>query len=176
MKNQTKKDKRTYVVIGLVVALLLLAVGYAGFTEKLNITGTATGTATWEVVFDSTSTGGASAITNDGHTLTANVTLGYPGDAQKITAVIKNNSSMDIKLKDFKVTGPSSDQLTFDYVTLAKDGSEVISANGGTCTYEFVIGWKADSTATSVSGSYSFEFDYAQDTTASTATSNHVNS
>ena len=177
MKNQTKKNKRAYVIVGLIVGLLLLAVGYAGFTETLNITGTVSGTPTWEVVFDSSSTGGSSAISNDGHTLTANITLDYPGDSETITAVIKNNSSMPMQLTDFDVTGPASDQLTLTNETLAKSGAnaEVIPANG-TCTYVYSVSWNAASKASSVSGSYSFTFDYEQNTTAGTPTSSHTHS
>lgn len=174
-KTQTRKSKRNYLIVALVVILLLLAVGYASFSQTLNITGTASGTATWEVVFDETSTGGADAITNDGHTLTVSTTdLAYPGDAREITAVIKNNSSMPIKLTSFTPVGPSdTTNITFDYIALPTDGSEVLAANGGTCTYKFIVGWNEASTVNSISDTYSFTFDYVQDTTASTLTPSH---
>ncbi len=174
-KIESRKSKRNYLIIALVVILLLLAVGYASFTQALNISGTATGTATWEVIFTDASTGGAAAISNDGHTLTVNTTdLAYPGDKKEITAVIQNNSSMDIKLTGFTVTDPAADSdITVDYVDLQTDGSESLVANGGTCTYKFIVGWDENSTKTSINGSYSFEFTYEQDTENSTLTPSH---
>lgn len=175
-KTQTRKSKRNYLIVALVVILLLLAVGYASFTETLNISGTVSGKADWEVIFTEASTGGANAISNDGHTLTVTTTdLKYPGDAKEITVVIQNNSSMDIKLTDFKVVGPTENSdVTLDYVTLDKDGSEVLTANGGTCTYKFIVGWDKDSEKVEIEDSYSFTFDYEQDTKPSTLTPSHV--
>ena len=45
------KSKKNYLVIVLVVALVSLAVGYAAFSQNLTISGTATGTTTWDVKF-----------------------------------------------------------------------------------------------------------------------------
>ena len=176
MKTKTRKDKRAYIIIALVVALLLLAVGYAAFSQTLNVTGNVTGTVSYDVHFDNASTGGSAAITNSGHTLTANVTLANPGDAQEVTAVIQNDSSIPVKITSFNFddSNDSSDNLTFTYENL--DSSEVIAA-GGTCTYKFAIKWNEASTATSVNGSYAITFNYVQGTTENaTASASHSNS
>ena len=171
-KSQTRKNKRNYIIVALIVVLLLLAVGYASFTQTLNISGTASGSADWEVIFTEDSDGTRS---NDNHTLTVTTNdLAYPGDAKEVTAVIQNNSSMDIKLTSFNVTEPTGTDISIDYVDLAPLSNETISANGGTCTYKFIVKWNEDSTATSVSDTYSFTFNYEQDTTASTLTPSHT--
>ena len=161
--TQVKRNKRSYIIIALIVVLLLSAVGYAAFQANLNITGTATGTATWDVHFKNTSTGGAEAISNDGHTLTFTSNLSFPGDAQEITAVIENSGTLNAKLTGFTVKDgnnvavssttfgsetSSDDDILIQYITLpTTSGSEdVITANGGLCTYKFVAATKCGGT------------------------------
>ena len=195
-KNQTRKNKRNYIIVALIVVLLLLAVGYASFTQTLNITGTATASATWNVHFTSASTsksgdGHSATISADEKTINFTSTLAYPGDAEKITAVIKNDSSMGIKLTGFTVTDgtntvasvplgtetSSNEDILIDYVTL-NTSTEKIAA-GGSCTYEFVVRWNKESTTVPTAGSpisksYTITFDYEQDTTDSTLTPSHT--
>lgn len=194
-KNQTRKNKRNYIIVALIVVLLLLAVGYASFTQTLNITGTATASATWNVHFTSASTSksgtGHSATISDEKTINFTSTLAYPGDAEKITAVITNDSSMGIKLTGFTVTDgtntvasvplgtetEANEDILIDYVTL-NTSTEKIAA-GGSCTYEFVVRWNKESTTVPTAGSpisksYTITFDYEQDTTDSTLTPSHT--
>ena len=195
-KNQTRKNKRNYIIVALIVVLLLLAVGYASFTQTLNITGTATASATWNVHFTSASTsksgtGHSATISADEKTINFTSTLAYPGDAEKITAVITNDSSMGIKLTGFTVTDgtntvasvplgtetSSNEDILIDYVTL-NTSTEKIAA-GGSCTYEFVVRWNKESTTVPTAGSpisksYTITFDYEQDTTDSTLTPSHA--
>lgn len=197
-KNQTRKNKRNYIIVALIVVLLLLAVGYASFTQTLNITGTATASATWNVHFTSASTsksgtGHSATISADEKTINFTSTLAYPGDAEKITAVITNDSSMGIKLTGFTVTDgtntvasvplgtetSSNEDILIDYVTL-NTSTEKIAA-GGSCTYEFVVRWNKESTTVPTAGSpisksYTITFDYEQDTTDSPLTPSHDSS
>lgn len=199
-KTQTRKSKRNYLIVALIVVMLLLGVGYATFTQALNITGTVNGSATWNVHFVSGTTTDANgdavngALSNDNHTLTVNVSdLQYPGDAREVIATIKNDSSMPIKLTGFTVVDPSTGatpaeaDVDFRYVDLTSnvatsgvtttvaDAStyEVIPA-GGTCTYKFIIGWKSTSTKTALTSStYSITFNYEQNTVAPELTATH---
>ena len=88
-----KKSKKNYVLIVLVALLLALAVGYAAFSQAMTISGTATGSTTWEVKFVSATIneaghGDAPAVTDD--SITVNPVLAYPGDGCTVTANIKN--------------------------------------------------------------------------------------
>lgn len=195
--TQVKRNKRSYIIIALIVVLLLSAVGYAAFQANLTITGTATGSAKWDVHFTSASTGGDSTptISTDGKTLTFTSTLGFPGDAQEITAVIENSSTMAAKLTGFTVSDgtnnvsstiygsetPSDGDILIQYETLATSGGsqDVIAANGGLCTYKFVVFWnknyqtvEANGTA-SVSRTFTITLEYEQDTTAPTVSPSH---
>ena len=179
-KTQARKSKRNYLIIALVVILLLLAVGYASFTQTLNLSGNIAGSSTWDVKFLSGSTtdkDGASvagSVSTDGHSLTVDVSdLQYPGDAREVTAVIKNNSSMPIKLTGFTSTAPEdATNITFNCINLNNETCEL--AAGASCTYTFNVGWNEESKATNISGQYSFTFTYTQNTTPSTVTTNHA--
>ena len=202
-KVQTRKSRRNYLIVALIVIMLLLGVGYATLIQTLNITGNVGGSATWDVHFED-ATGATTAangdavngtLSNNNHTLTVNVSdLQYPGDAREVTAVIHNNSSMPIKLTGFTVVDPSTGttpaeaDIDFRYVNLtskvatsgvtttAVDASsyEVIPADG-MCTYKFVLGWKSSSTKTALTTSaYSITFTYEQNTVAPELTATHT--
>ena len=218
-KTQIKKDKKNYLAIALVCILLVLAVGYASFTQTLSITGTVNGSATWNVHFVDASCGivnaagtglvASSATLSNANaaggntTLTVNLTgdnkLNFPGDAKKIRATIKNDSTVPVKLTGFTVTptgesafatgsdgtsSASNKNIWFDYVTLttsaatpgAASSGEILAA-GETCTYEFVIGWLPDSVLTELTAStYSITLNYMQSTDTSDLVSSHANS
>ena len=195
---QTKKSKRNYIIVALIVVLLLLGVGYAAFSETLTISGTAEGTATWDVHFESgkvekkddrgdlitVSNGDVSA---DGHTLTLSATdLAYPGDARVFEAVIENSGTLDAKVTGFTVNSDdvtetvnsSNKTVTVNNVIITfiplKD--DVISANDGKCTYRFVAQWDpsySTSGTNTVGGNITFTIDYTQDAEAVTLTPAH---
>ena len=165
-KISTKKNKRSYIIIALIIILLLLGVGYASFSETLTISGTAEGNMDWDVRFETEeSTGVEESVDGTGHILTVTTNdLKYPGDAVKVPAIIANNSSVGIKLKsfEFEQTGKENSDITIDYTTLTEENEKI--AAGGKCKYYFVIKWNEDSNRTSVSDTYTFKFTYEQDT------------
>lgn len=171
-----KSKKRNFVVIALIVMLLALAVGYAAFSQQLQITGTAKGNATWDVKFTSAiltqaQDHGTATVSADGKTVTANVKLNYPGDAVKLTVVVTNDGTLPAKLTNFNITNPTSSDVT---VTAAQPAAnEVLAANGGTCTTEYVIKWATASTATSIDDTFNVTFDYTQETTEVNITPAH---
>ena len=159
---QTKKSKRNYIIVALIVVLLLLGVGYAAFSETLTISGNVEGSATWDVRFLEGSDG---TISEDGHTLTVTTNLQYPGDQQKITAIIGNKSSVGIKLTNLTVKEPdTSTGIKIKKVDLTAENEKI--GVGQQCTYEYVVEWDPDSKETNVNGTYTFEFQYEQDTKA----------
>ena len=187
--TQVKRNKRSYIIIALIVVLLLSAVGYAAFQANLLITGTATGSATWDVHFTSASTG---TLSNNNQTLTFTETLGYPGDAKEVTAVIENSSSMGIKLTGFTVTDGNdvavssvtfgSEQTTDDpiliqYISLdTTDASQEKIAKNGVCTYKFVVFWNknySDTTNLNPTKTFKITLNYEQDTTSPSVAPSH---
>lgn len=177
-----KKSKRNYIVIALIVILLTLAVVYAAFSDALTITGTATGSGTFDVEFVSgtvSNSKGTATVSEDKNTLTVNVNLGFPGDGAEVTAVIKNNSSVAAKLTSFDLVNQgtptvfSNADIEVDFPSdFTGTLSESIPA-GGTCTVKFTVKWKGDSTATSASAAFDAIFEYEQDTTPFEGTPSH---
>ena len=181
-----KSKKRNYAIIVLVVLLLALAVGYAAFSSSLTINGTATGTATWNVKFTDakllTSTGAVAdsekygTVTFTDTTVTATgIKLSYPGDAVNLRVTITNAGTLPAELTGYTVTetaGGSADVIITPAVASGTTG-EVIDKNG-TCTQDFVIKWKADSEATSVTKSFTVTFNYTQKTDEVNITPSHT--
>lgn len=170
-----KKQKKNYVAIALVILLLALAVGYAAFSSTLTINGTATGTGKWDVHFktvrlvDSTGSvdtkhGTVEELTGNKDTATAKITLAYPGDGVILEAVVENTGTVDAKLTNFTVTG--ADDADIEITAARPTTDEVLTANGGTCTAQFAIKWKTDSTKTDLGEkTFTVTYNYEQNTT-----------
>lgn len=73
-----KKSKKNYLIVALIVILLALAVGYAAFTQQLQIIGTATAKGSWDIHFteesiDVEDAENTVALGDGDHSLTVNV-------------------------------------------------------------------------------------------------------
>ena len=98
-------------------AVLLLGVGFAAFTTVLNISGTASLTGDFEVIFNSASitptpaeqSDEAATITDDGQTLTWKISLAKPGDSKVVNYQITNNGSIDATLNELSITAGADD-------------------------------------------------------------------
>ena len=151
-----KKSKKNYAVIVLIVLLLAIAIGYAAFSQTLIITGTATGTATWDVHFKSATLKDSSGATDTEHgtvsfdatTVTANITLKYPGDGVVLDAVIENSGTVPAKLTNVIIDGEAVNDDNIDIETAEPVIGETLAANGGTCTSQYVIKWASTSEIT----------------------------
>lgn len=173
------KSKKNYLVIALVIALVSLAVGYAAFSQNLTISGTATGTTTWDVKFTdatmSDTTHGTAIVADD--TVTVNGTLGFPGDAFTVTTEITNAGSLPAKLTEFNLTDDTgaefaNDDVTVEIPTMATDGTEII-APGEACTVTIAVKWNEASEKESVSAGFKVNFAYEQSTTTVNVEADH---
>lgn len=189
------EKSRNYVVFGvlaLVVSLVAVSLAYAGFTQTLNINGTATiKTASWDVHFanltnKSVSTG-ASWVTqpeiqsNTTQIGDYNVTFNTPGQSASFEFDVVNTGSFNAKLTGLTVGTPTCsgdtnflcNQITY---TLTKKGSStaitaadnsILAAYTGTQTYVLTLTYKADSTVLPASdvtiGGLGVQFTYSQD-------------
>ena len=125
-----RKDdkKRTYIIIGLCAILVVMAVGYAAFSQMLTINGTATNTNSWCLGFDQTKTNtytvtkgvqsgttptgsmtysGTTCQTNYVPTSTLSSVFYQPGDQIEYTLTIKNASSVTAAIKSILVDNQS---------------------------------------------------------------------
>ena len=128
MKINSKRDKRTYLIIALCTILVIMGVGYAAFSQLLTINGTANISNSWCVGFDNTKTNalvpkagitGATAPTGSmsysgtacestlqpASSLTAH--FYQPGDEIEYTLTITNKSSVTAAIKSILVDNES---------------------------------------------------------------------
>lgn len=192
-----KSNKKNRAIIVLVVLLIALAIGYATFQTVLTVSGTATGTFTWNVHFTdatklyevkegakdteiTTASRGSvtlgTATTNgqaQAQTATVTVDLKYPGDAVLLETVIKNDSTQDAKLTGFEVTGDTNGLIITqpNSATITPD-SDKLTAKTGLCTAQFLIKWDPTAAKIGESGTQTFtiKFTYSQDTTEKSVT------
>lgn len=179
MKGSTKKSNKKYLVILLIVFLLALAIGYAAFTDTLNITGTANANGTFDLEFqnatvDSTvgcdAEGTKATISADKNTLNVVVKdLAYPGAGAQISVDIANVGTIPAKVLSVtpkNVTG--SDNIKISGLDAITTTHPSIDANGN-CHLTFTVEWDKDSTANLTEEekagiSFGLEIEYTQDT------------
>lgn len=158
---EKRKDVRNVMMVALVVAILIMAVGYAALSQRLTVNGTATiGDAQWKVritdiAFDeanSTVTASdstqsldpAESATGEGSTgAKFDVTLGAPGDKAVYTVTIKNLGTIDAELDAItdltEINAADPDDIKFT-VTPAEGNAEKLTANA-THTYTVTVEW-----------------------------------
>ena len=126
--RQSTRDKRNYVIVGLLLLVLFMTVGFAAFSTSLQINGTANISTNWCVGFDNTKTStyeitkGKSTGTSPSATMEydgtacsstyvpiANLgaTFYQPGDKVEYTLTIANKGSIDAAIESITVDGAS---------------------------------------------------------------------
>ena len=161
-----RKRKNINLIILVVLFLLLITIGYAVYTENLEISGTIHGDINFEVYFMDAwiedSSKGTVEINTNKDTLTYEANLKYPGDRVLIGVKVKNDSSIAVKLNNFAPTNVSNDsEIKFDYINL-DETNEILDA-GAVCEYEFVAYWEENSQNTKIEQvSFDIQLDYEQ--------------
>lgn len=169
--------KQNIVIIGAIIFVLAVAVGYAIFTQTLNINGTATAKGDFDVEFtsigeivksgytDETSNDGANIATiGDGNkVLTIEVNkLDYPGAYVEIPVTITNKGSIPAKLKEIKQTGLDTDEGPIKVTYSGIAASDTPINQNDTQTMTIRVEWLEDSTATVEGATFTVELTYEQ--------------
>lgn len=163
------KRKNNNLIILIFLFLLLISIGYAVFTEELEISGTISGNVNFKVYFIDAwvedSSKGTVDINSNKDTLTYTANLSYPGDRVLIGVKIKNDSSIAVKLNDFTPTNiAGNSEIKFDYINL-DETNEILDA-GAVCEYKFVAYWEENSQSTTIEQvRFDIQLDYEQYTT-----------
>ena len=119
MKKNKGKDKNSvFLVIGILLVVGIITVGYAALQATLQINGTANiGGATWDIHFENIEETAATNVTanpapsapdDTTTTLTYGVNLVKPGDIYQFTAKIVNDGTIDARLDELVLSGASS--------------------------------------------------------------------
>ena len=105
------------VIVVLAIAILVMSVGFATYSENLKINGTATfNKATWDVRFNKTSfseTSDIKATTKsvEDQVISYSVTLPKPGSIYSFTVNVQNYGTIDAELKKITMTGLTAEQV-----------------------------------------------------------------
>ena len=116
MKSIKNKKK---IIICLVIFFLLMAVGYASFTQLLTITGTTRIDSSWDVhiksiIVSSSSAGGRSVsadVSEDRYSADFDVHLLSPGDYVTYMVTVENAGTLNAKVADSGITFSGSEQM-----------------------------------------------------------------
>lgn len=130
------KEKKNVVIVGLLIAIIVMAVGYAALAQTLTINGTARVSSSWDIHFgsgkltetgneDPTHTGDSTveasepSINADGKSTTAefNVTFKTPGDYAEYDFVVNNDGTLNGKLTGAEVVATAADGTTASTLT-----------------------------------------------------------
>lgn len=152
---EKKRDVRNVMMVALVVAILVMAVGYAALSQKLTVNGTATiGDAQWKVritdiAFDEANSSVDSsvstqsledAVEGEGSIKAKfNVTLAAPGDKAVYNVTVKNLGTIEAELQsitdltEINAADPSDIKFT---VTPAEGNADTLAADA---THEYTI-------------------------------------
>ena len=167
--------KQNIAIISVVALILAVAVGYALFSEKLTINGTATAKGDFDVEFTSVGTPTCSGfsgtceaatlgtISDDKNTLTIAVNkLQYPGAYVEIPVTVTNKGSIPAVLKSIEETGLTTDasvKVSYTGLTELKD-QEV--AQNGTQNFTVKVMWDENSNTSSENVKFTIKLNYEQ--------------
>lgn len=167
MKAKTKKQNdKVYIIVALFVVMLTLVVGYAIFSETLNISGTAVTSGDFDVEFSATSVTSStgctptSTIAGDKNGLTISVPdLAYPGATATISVTVKNTGNITANLLSVDVTGNTDPDVVVTYPTWT---TGVTLAAGATYQFDITVTWASTSTTGSKNINFTAELNYEQ--------------
>ena len=132
-----ERSLQNIVIVVLAVAILAMSVGFAAYSQNLNINGTATFTAAkWDVHFDTETFVEKSEIKASskevGNTaITYSVTLPKPGSTYSFEVNVKNFGTIDAKLTKITLSGLTEAQKKYISYTVNYDGTDYDETTDG---------------------------------------------
>lgn len=172
MENINIKTDGKMVLIGTLVAvIIIMSIGYAALSQRLQITGTASITSSWDVkitdIQQSGKTGTATETSEPSKTSTTatfDVTLNAPGDSMTYDITVSNNGDLDAILKQITVT-PESSSEGIIYTVSGVESNTTKLASGETNTVTVKVEWKqvGETMPEELSKTVTVVLDYEQD-------------
>ena len=160
--------KQNFLVIIFVMFCLSLTVGYALFSETIEINGTATAKGTFDVVFKNAvvktevgSTEASAVVSDDNNTLTLTVPkLEYPGAYVEFTVDVVNEGTIPAVLNGITETGLTANpNIKITYSGVTKD-EQMAQSDKRTITIR--VEWLYESESSAKDISFSIKLDYQQ--------------
>lgn len=144
------KDKKNLLIGALLFTIIVMAVGYAAFSQTLTINGNATISGKWQVEItgitsEVTGTANAGTPTFTTATATFNATLKKPGDSATYEVTVENKGDIDAKLDSITLTpqnvgtGEGSSAILYEILNQPAQGSTL--AAGDTTTVKVKVSY-----------------------------------
>lgn len=162
--------KQSVLIIGLISFVIAMTVGYAIFSETLEINGTASAQGNFDVEFTSAnvnfevgSSGSVATISEDKNSLSINVPkLEYPGAYAQIDVVITNKGSIPSVLKSIEEIGlTTDDSIKVSYTGLQEFKDKTLLQNE-TQSFSVKVMWDENSTSSSENVGFTIKLNYEQ--------------
>ena len=168
----SRKRKNNIIIASLLAVVLIMGIGYAAFSSKLNINGTGSVSGNWDIKITnmkSIPTGGAYNIKDPTwEDLTASFFVGLtsPGDSMVYEIEVTNSGNINAKLEDLKVNMGNNKAITYDINGL--DIGDTLEANS-TITFNLIISFDSNITSMpdDVTSNIELKLDYSQDSNSS---------
>lgn len=167
--------KQNIAIIGVIAFVLAVAVGYALFSETLNVNGTATAKGDFDVEFtevgtinkvgytDVEGTNDIAVISADKNTLTVKVNkLDYPGAYVEIPVTITNKGSVPAKLKDITETGLTQANRAVKVTYTGIAASDAAINQNETQSMTIKVEWDKDVNTSSENVEFKIQLNYEQ--------------
>ena len=187
METKERNNSKSIIIAGLLVAIVVMSIGYAALSSKLQINGTTQITSSWDVSIESITLASKSgtaaeveAATHNGTSANFNVELKSPSDKITYNVVVKNNGSLPAYLHS--ISGltdlPENVDSGIYFNAVSPTGPLTVNtdpalstrlAPGESHTIVVVAGWTAADTIvpTLTKKELNLQLNYQQDTTAS---------
>ena len=167
--------KQSILIIGVISFVIAMAVGYAIFSETLDVNGTASAQGTFDVEFTSIGeptcigltstcdTASLANISNDKNTLNITVNkLEFPGSYVIIPITITNKGTIPAVLKSIEEQNLRADtSIKVSYVGLEESQGKRLSQNE-TQTFQIKVMWDENSNISSSDVGFSIKLNYEQ--------------
>lgn len=159
-------------IICIIGFLLTVTVGYAAFSDKIVINGTATAKGNFDLEFTTASvikevgsTNTVATISEDKDSLSINVPmLEYPGAYSQISITVTNKGSIPAKLISVEENGLNANpNITISYSGLNEIKDIIINQNE-THTFDVKVMWNANSITPAKNVNFSLKLNYTQAT------------
>ena len=175
----SRKRKNKIIIASLLAVVLIMGIGYAAFSSKLNINGTGSVSGNWDIKITnmkSIPTGGAYNIKDPiWEDLTASFFVGLtsPGDSMVYEIEVTNSGNINAKLEDLKVNMGNNKAITYDINGL--DIGDTLEANS-TITFNLIISFDSNITSMpdDVTSNIELKLDYSQDSNSSNSENSDI--
>ena len=168
MNKRLNKMQRNYIIAGLCMILVIMAVGYAAFASQLKISGTSNISSNFLVkITDIQSTvqsGQASdavAPTHTDLTATFSTNLVSPGDAMKYDITVENQGNIDAYLSKIVVNATNNEAISFETSGI-KEGDALLKGSSDVLTVIVRYNSSVTSQPENTNSTITVTLDYAQ--------------